>query len=185
MRHLVLFLLVALPLLAIGCGDPEAIEVDASGEAMTVSDTGHGEAGHDCGACSRGKDGGTAWCDGCDKGYVKGVETSDKTSVEAALAAETAESGEETCSCARGKEGETVWCDQCGHGYVAGEKVGDKAAVEAVLAANIGTPADGHACACSRPEGPGTMWCDHCGKGFIEGVETADKGAVDAALAAR
>lgn len=36
-------------------------------------------------SCSAGKAGGTTWCDGCKKGYIKGVASTDKAAVAAAL----------------------------------------------------------------------------------------------------
>ncbi len=37
--------------------------------------------------CSAGKDGGTVWCDHCNKGYIAGVSSDDKIKVMAAVAA--------------------------------------------------------------------------------------------------
>ena len=142
MRHLVLALLLALPLLALGCADVDGPVSGDVAEAVQTSDSGHGKAGHDCSACSRGKDGGTAWCDGCGKGYVKGEPTDDKAAVEAAMAAETgaaeaAPKGDgHACACTSPEGPGTMWCDKCDKGFIDGVETADKGAVEAALAAN-------------------------------------------------
>ena len=46
---------------------------------------GHGHEKAACG-CTVGKAGGTAWCDGCNVGYINGEKTKDKSAYDAATA---------------------------------------------------------------------------------------------------
>ena len=61
---------------------PAATE-EAAAEAEADAHAGHA---HAC-ECGKGKDGGTAWCDGCGVGFINGEKTADKAKVDAALAA--------------------------------------------------------------------------------------------------
>ena len=64
----------------------------------------HGEKAHACAACKTGKEGGTAWCEGCKVGYVDGKVVKCQT-------------------CYKGKTGESVWCAKCNKGFVNKEGV--------------------------------------------------------------
>jgi hypothetical protein len=62
------------------------------GEAAHSHD-GDGGHAHDKGdkgdkecSCSKGKDGGTVWCESCNMGYIDGEKSNDKAKVEEAIA---------------------------------------------------------------------------------------------------
>ena len=83
------------------------------------------KAGHSCEACTKGKAGETAWCDGCKKGFVDGKETKCK-------------------ACFEGKSGKNTWCEKCNKGYVDGKKTGCKGCYKA--------KSEGKACeGCAKP----------------------------------
>ena len=65
-----------------------------------------------CAGCSKGKEGGNAWCESCGAGYVNGVKTKCK-------------------ACYLGKTSDKpVWCEGCKKGYIAGKATPCKACFE-------------------------------------------------------
>ncbi len=105
-------LIVILALFALAaCQQQPAEQAAAPAEEATVE-----KAAHDCEACAKGEAGETAWCEGCNMGFVKG----EKVACKDCYGAATAELA--------------GWCETCGVGFVKGEKVACKGCIEAAIA---------------------------------------------------